>query len=309
VTGLSERGIKTFTDPNHPERIPLNVQTAQALAVNQQQTQMWVGTRRRGILTASRSDITAPWTATQTYDQNDGLPGCSISAIEIDDDGRVFAVTNDGTGAALSVRDTAGTWHRYAPPESWPKQNVFIAYDLALGDYPTAWVATHQGLFAFESKGEDGAWLLPVEAFQSLNVKAVQIERLGSEELDLVWAGTKQRGLVLFQFTSVAPVATWATTAEGLLDNHVEAIALLPHLHGALVGTGAGLNVCQRPASPEQPALACKAIVHPNLTNEVIYAIAVAPNYSAALVGLDQKKVVHLPSTAWETLIPAPPGL
>ncbi|MGQ9898509.1 MAG: ATP-binding protein [Acidobacteriota bacterium] len=211
--------------------------------------------------------------ALRTYTDQHGLPQNSIQALIRDQQGRLWAATQDGAAyfdghiwtpvtiprnlgsnfvTALAVMGTT-VWlgtpnglYRYDtlahPSHLWRKFSLGsdrannITALLATPDGRDMWVGTHDGLFYFR----DERWE-PLPVPPPLHGCTVQCLSLTDNPVLSLWVGTENRGL----WRQVLGTDRWDhwTTAEGLLSNNITCLSRRLTPDSLWVGTIRGLSL------------------------------------------------------------------
>ena len=297
--GMSKGGLETFTGNVSGisyDSQDLVADTVSALAIDERAGRIWVGTSGGGLTVLSQSDHQADWrpytpAASYTEAGEDGLPGCRIRSIYLDDE-HVYVGALDGRG--LGVLEDGGKWRIIEPPGGWKAGVYFIAYSMAKGDDGALWVGTNYGLYRLSGEDWSRPYQPPWDEGSCESVRAVAVDSGG-----ILWMGTGRQGLVLCDvYSTDDPWIGPFTKDDGLASNEIETIALLPAGDGVLIGTGAGLSIC-RWEGGKRKLLECEVIRRENLAGVPIHSLTVSPDGEEVLIGTNDQPLVLSLSDLW----------
>ncbi len=267
----------------------LGAGTVLALAIDQQQ-RIWVGTAGGGVtLIDGRSgNIIDHYNAAK-----DGLPGCTVSAILVAPNSRIYVGTFNGDGLGFS--DDGKLWQKISPPKDVQEDKLILqVYSMASDSSNTVWVGTGRGLYFFDGKNWSQLYTPSWSAGRIVAVTAVGVDRKGVK-----WIGTQADGLTLLD--NRPGKRGWSepiTERTGLASNEVTAIAILPGGDAALIGTTKGLSVCWWQEGAET-VITCTVVHHRMLNAVPVHSVALAPGAHEAWIGTNNLQPVIVPSQDW----------
>lgn len=308
--GTSEKGAETFLESRENSffynKDELGSETVLAIHVDPKNASVWIGTSGSGLVLLEQSeDMTdsRPYTLSDHFTRTgkDGLPGCRISAILQSEGGNLYVGAHEGAGLGIS-RD-GSSWNTVAPPESWNNKMPFSIYSLAEDKTGAIWVGTIQGLYRYHESAWSNVYVPPSISTPSLWVRALALTPSG----DLL-IGTEKDGIFSLDPTRVAdPWDGKITIANGLSDNNILSLEVIPIEESILVGTNDGLSICSQRGGNGQGLRAnweCWLVNQEEILNKPILSIGVSANGQEAMIGINNGDPVVLPASAWQNSLP-----
>jgi len=263
--------------------------TILSLAVDDRAQRIWAGTSGSGLAILADQNGRNTWLPRLT--PADGLPGCQISAILLDNQ-HSYVGTYDGAGLGIS-EDNGAHWRTAPPPQDWEPGIIFRITSLARGADGSVWVGSGRGVYRLAHE----AWTGPYRPDWRTKTKWLDIHAIGVDQAGIKWVGTWHGdGLILLDDRPggagwVGPI----TAQNGLASDDVNAIAFLPRGSSALIGTTKGLSIWG-----DNLAVECQVDNYPGITGMEVRSIAVSPNGQEVRVGTDASQPVSLPVARWQ---------